>query len=153
MSPLKEHDDVEGQISEKEWEHANVSNLEVVASEGATDARLRLFSEEEQKRLFRRIDRRLVLTLGFMYCVSLMDRTNLGLAAIGGMVVDLELVGSRYSIITLVFFITYVLLQPIATVAIRKVGPQRFLPTITLLWGIVMVCHNSSDRQYPTKSV
>ncbi len=35
------------------------------------------FTPEEQKKIIRRIDIRLVLTLGFMYCVSLMDRTNL----------------------------------------------------------------------------
>lgn len=54
--------------------------------------------------------------------------------------VDLVLIGSRYSIIVLVFFITYVLLQPPATVVLRKVGPRIFLPTITLLWGITMIC-------------
>lgn len=39
-----------------------------------TDARLNSFSAEEAKKLIWRIDVRLVLTLGFMYCVSLMDR-------------------------------------------------------------------------------
>ena len=45
------------------------------------------FTPEEQKKIIWRIDRRLVLTCGFMYCVSLMDRTNLGIAAVGGMYV------------------------------------------------------------------
>jgi len=35
-----------------------------------------------------RVDRRLVLTLGFLYMVSLIDRTNLGAAAIAGYVSD-----------------------------------------------------------------
>ena len=43
------------------------------------------FTPEEQKKIIRRVDFRLVPTLGFMYCVSLMDRTNLGIAAVGGM--------------------------------------------------------------------
>lgn len=45
------------------------------------------FSPAEQRKIIWRIDRRLVLTLGFMYCVSLMDRTNLGIAAVAGMYV------------------------------------------------------------------
>jgi len=53
--------------------------------------------------------------------------------------VDLALIGSRYSIIVLVFFLSYVFLQPPATVVLRKVGPRIFLPTITLLWGITMM--------------
>jgi MFS family permease len=56
------------------------------------------------------------------------------------MSVDLVLIGFRYSLITLVFFITYVLLQPAATVVLRKIGPRIFLPAITMAWGIVMIC-------------
>jgi len=70
-----------------------------------------------------------------------MDRTNLGIAAVAGMSVDLGLgIGARYSLITCIFFISYVLLQPPATVILRKVGPAKFLPTITVLWGMTMMC-------------
>lgn len=54
------------------------------------------FSPEEQKRIVWRIDRRLVTTLGVLYCVSLMDRTNLGAANIAGMSKELVLIGERY---------------------------------------------------------
>lgn len=104
-----------------------------------TEARLNALTPQEQKKLIWRVDVRLVLTLGFMYCVSLMDRTNLGIAMVAGMGTDLKLIGFRYSIITLVFFITYVILQPVATVVLRKVGPRIFLPVITVAWGIVMI--------------
>ncbi|PIB01827.1 putative transporter [Cercospora beticola] len=105
----------------------------------SNDDILNLFTEEEKKKLMWRIDVRLCLTLGLMYCVSLMDRTNLGIAVVGGMGVDLKLIKFRYSTIVLVFFITYVLLQPPATVVLRKVGPKLFLPLITLLWGLTMM--------------
>jgi sugar phosphate permease len=108
-------------------------------SDRLNDERINAFTPEEQKKIIRRIDRRLVVTLGFMYCVSLMDRTNLGIAVVAGMGVDLVLIGERYSIIVLLFFITYVLLQPPATVVLRKVGPRVFLPSITLLWGMTMI--------------
>lgn len=35
------------------------------------------FTKDERKKIMRRIDRRLVVTVGAMYCVSLMDRTNM----------------------------------------------------------------------------
>lgn len=44
------------------------------------------FSPEEQKRIIRRIDLRLVSITGLAYCVSLMDRTNLSMAAVAGCV-------------------------------------------------------------------
>jgi MFS family permease len=54
--------------------------------------------------------------------------------------VDMKLIGERYSIIVLIFFISYVALQPPATVVLRKLGPRKFLPTITILWGATMIC-------------
>lgn len=65
-------------------------------SPAATDTEHDEFTPEEQKQIIRRIDRRLVVTLGILYCVSLMDRTNLGAAVIAGMGTELMLVGDRY---------------------------------------------------------
>lgn len=117
-----------------------LEHSDTTESDRVNDERINAFTPEEQRKIIRRIDYRLVVTLGLMYCVSLMDRTNLGIAVVAGMGVDLVLVGSRYSIIVLLFFITYVLLQPPATVVLRKLGPRLFLPAITMLWGITMIC-------------
>ncbi|KAK8132142.1 phthalate transporter [Apiospora kogelbergensis] len=97
------------------------------------------FTPQEQKNIMKRIDRRLVTTVGVMYCVSLMDRTNLSAANIAGMDKDLKLIGDRYSIITLIFFVTYTLFQPPSTVIVRRIGPRIHLALITLLWGCVMI--------------
>jgi MFS family permease len=43
------------------------------------------------------------------------------------------------SIISLVFFVTYIVFQPPSTVIVRKIGPRIHLAAITLLWGGVMV--------------
>ena len=51
----------------------------------------------------------------------------------------LKLIGPRYSIIVLIFFIPYVLFQPPATVVLRKVGPRIFLTAIVILWGGCMI--------------
>ncbi|KAI4232785.1 MAG: hypothetical protein LQ349_004789 [Xanthoria aureola] len=99
-----------------------------------------VYSYREQRKIIHRIDRRLVITCGIIYCFSLIDRGNLGNASIAGMTKDLELnVGFRYSTIVLVFFPTYVLFQPPATLLSRKLGPRKFLATITLLWGTLEI--------------
>lgn len=54
------------------------------------------FTKDEQRSIIKRIDRRLVVTVGAMYCVSLMDRTNMSAANIAGMSVELQLTGFRY---------------------------------------------------------
>lgn len=128
----------------------------------AEDSRVATFTLKEQKAIMWRVDRRLVLTLGFLYLVSLMDRTNLGAAAIAGYVIVLRMVkripsklitsdsrmttelkmnakNNAYTIVSVVFFIPYALFQPPATVAIRNIGPRRFLAGIVLGWGAIMI--------------
>jgi MFS family permease len=125
------------------------------------------FSPREQKKIIHRIDRRLVVTVGVLYCISLMDRTNLSAAAIAGFVGNtsksaqailtessmrdelklnqLEGSISHYSIVTIVFFASYIVFQPPATVICRYLGPRNFLAAIVLLWGAVMIGMGFSD--------
>jgi len=104
------------------------------------------FTLKEQRKIIGRIDRRLVVTVGAMYCVSLMDRTNMSAANIAGMSQELILTGFRYNIANLVFFIPYIIFQPPSTILIRKVGPRIHLALITLLWGAVMIGMGFSDN-------
>jgi MFS family permease len=46
---------------------------------------------------------------------------------------------SRYSLVTLVFFITYIVFQPPSTIIVRKLGPRIHLSVIVVLWGAVMI--------------
>lgn len=66
-------------VQESERYYADEKNSQHVIGDSASDkAALAEFSPAEEKRLMHKIDRRLVLTVGVMYCISLMDRTNLG---------------------------------------------------------------------------
>ena len=46
-----------------------------------------VYSFQEQRAIIHRIDRRLVITCGIIYCFSLIDRGNLGNASIAGSVI------------------------------------------------------------------
>ena len=85
---LYEVDQLENIDSDQEH-HASekITRLQEIESE---------FTPEEQRKIIHRIDRRLIITVGVMYCVSLMDRTNLSAASIAGMTEDLVLIGFRY---------------------------------------------------------
>jgi hypothetical protein len=53
---------------------------------------------------------------------------------------DLHLkVGYRYSIVTLVFFPTYIVCQIPSTIIVRAIGPRIHLGTITIIWGGLMI--------------
>ncbi|RVX72343.1 hypothetical protein B0A52_04548 [Exophiala mesophila] len=99
-----------------------------------------VYTYAEQRKIVHRVDRRLITIAGIIYMNSLMDRSNLPNAGIAGLLEDLELtVGFRYSTIALVFFVTYTIFQPPATILTRKFGPRPFLSGICLAWGAVMV--------------
>lgn len=66
-------------------EHHEVGPVTSKASDiSISDDDLTAFTPEEQRKIIHRVDRRLVTTVGIMYCISLMDRTNLSAAAIAG---------------------------------------------------------------------
>ena len=53
---------------------------------------------------------------------------------------DLELyIGDRYSILTMIFFIPYIIFQFPANIIIRKLGPAVWLPSLVIAWGAVTV--------------
>jgi hypothetical protein len=69
---------------EKEYVH-KTEDVERSAATDSTEGGYETeFSPEEQRKIIHRVDRRLVLTVGVLYCISLMDRTNLGAASIAG---------------------------------------------------------------------
>ncbi|KAJ0158716.1 High-affinity nicotinic acid transporter, partial [Colletotrichum tanaceti] len=97
------------------------------------------FSPEEQKMIMRRVDVRLVTTVGLLYCFSVIDRSNLPSAAVAGMINDLDLTGNRYSIVSLVFFTTYITFQPISVILSRTLGPRAYFTGITMLCGGIVI--------------
>jgi hypothetical protein len=52
---------------------------------------------------------------------------------------------SLYSVVTLVFFTTYIVFQPPATVIVRALGPRKFLSFIVVAWGAVMIGMGFAD--------
>ncbi|CAG8976274.1 hypothetical protein HYALB_00012465 [Hymenoscyphus albidus] len=130
-------------------EKIDIHAVERTPTDEANDAAIAQFTPEEQKKIIHRIDRRLVVTLGVLYCCSLMDRVNLSSANIAGMAKgpgSLHLVGAQYSLIVLLFFIPYVIFQPPATVLMRKIGPRIFLTAIVILWGVCIMCFGFVEK-------
>lgn len=99
------------------------------------------FTQAEQRSIIRRIDRRLVITVGAMYCVSLMDRTNMSAANIAGMSVELNLINNRYVSLSL-----YQIRKEKVTWLIVY-NPLRTLPTSSSLPPT-----SSSNRPRPSSS-
>ncbi|KAK4633242.1 hypothetical protein CLAFUW4_02744 [Fulvia fulva] len=94
----------------------------------------------EEKRIVRKIDMRLLPVLATIYSFALIDRVNLPNARIAGMDEDLGLsIGNRYTLITMIFFVPYVIFQFPANIVIRKLGACLWLSSLVVAWGIVCI--------------
>jgi MFS family permease len=91
---------------------------------------------EFEKKTLSRIDWRMLPLLGAMYAVCLIDRTNTGIARTAGMERDLGLKhGSRYSIILVVYFIPYILMQLPSNLMLRYLGVRTWIFFLVVAWG------------------
>ncbi|KAL8276094.1 hypothetical protein RQP46_011509 [Phenoliferia psychrophenolica] len=98
---------------------------------------------KEDARIMRKVDWRLIPILSILYSVSLIDRTNISVARLAGMAakepVGLNLVvGERYSIISLIFFVPYIIFELPSNILLRKLGARNHITAIVLMWGAVM---------------
>ncbi|KAK7041458.1 hypothetical protein VNI00_009324 [Paramarasmius palmivorus] len=95
---------------------------------------------ELEKRLVRKIDKRIVPTVWVLYTLSYLDRANIANAKVGGMEEDLQLTSNQYSVILLLFFVSYVLFEVPANMLLTRVRPSIFLSALCFLWGGVAAC-------------
>ncbi|PFH52138.1 hypothetical protein AMATHDRAFT_79876 [Amanita thiersii Skay4041] len=90
---------------------------------------------------FRRyVDWRVLPLLAMIYAFALIDRINLGAANIAGMGKDLNLnIKGRFSIVTCVYFIPYVLLQLPGNLVLRYFGVRNWITFSVIGWGAVQL--------------
>ncbi|ETN40641.1 uncharacterized protein HMPREF1541_04920 [Cyphellophora europaea CBS 101466] len=101
----------------------------------------------ENKALVRKIDWRLVPCCWTLYLLSNVDRSNIGNAKIGGLEDDFNLTSNQYSIIVLVFFISYMICEVPSNMILNRVRPSVYLPSLAVLWGAVATCMGAAQNQ------
>ncbi|KDR72894.1 hypothetical protein GALMADRAFT_228582 [Galerina marginata CBS 339.88] len=97
-------------------------------------------NSEAERRLVRKIDKRIVPTIWVLYTLSYLDRSNIGNAKVGGMQADLGFDSNQYSILLLVFFISYVIFEVPSNMILTRVRPSIYLSTLCFIWGTVAAC-------------
>ncbi|PYH90345.1 MFS general substrate transporter [Aspergillus ellipticus CBS 707.79] len=98
-----------------------------------------------EARLLRKLDLRVPTLLGFLYLLSLLDRSNIGNAKIAGMEEDLHLTGNRYTWLLTIFYISYTLFEFLALMW-KIMPPHRWAAITVLTWGIVATCQAATQN-------
>jgi len=83
-----------------------------------------------------------------IYLSGFLDKSNIGNAAIAGLLRDLHLDGSKFSMLLLVFFITDTLSEVPSNLVVKKVKANRWIAFLTTCWGLTMTL-SGLTQTYP----
>ena len=92
-----------------------------------------------ERTTMRRVILRLVPFLMVCYFFALLDRVNVGFAALQ-MNKDLGLTPAMFGFAASLFFVSYFLVEVPSNLALQKVGARRWIARIMITWGMVTVC-------------
>ncbi|KKK26893.1 putative MFS transporter [Aspergillus rambellii] len=92
------------------------------------------------KRLLFKLDTRILPILAVLFLCSFLDRTNVGNASILGLQDDIGITGHQYNIGLAVFYLFYILSEIPSNLIIKKASPKIWLPSLTMVWGIITMC-------------
>ena len=95
--------------------------------------------DQLEKVTMRRVILRLVPFLMICYFFALLDRVNVGFAALQ-MNKDLGLTPAMFGFAASLFFVSYFLVEVPSNLALQKVGARRWIARIMITWGLVTAC-------------
>ncbi|KAB8238014.1 putative MFS transporter [Aspergillus alliaceus] len=110
--------------------------LELIADAG----RSTILTAENNARVLRKIDLRLLPILLGIYFLQQLDKSSLSYASIFGLVKTANLHGQQYSWLGAVVYLVQLVAQPFVAYILVKVPLGKFLACTTLCWGIALTC-------------
>ncbi|TFK20906.1 MFS general substrate transporter [Coprinopsis marcescibilis] len=123
-SSLTKLEQVDGNESEVQQEEGHVEESE--------------HTEEEERRLVRKLDRRILPIACLLYLCAYLDRSNLGNARLQGLPEDVlggDRTGELFDWVVSVFYISYILFQIPATIISKLFPPSVWMACAAIGWG------------------
>ena len=104
-------------------------------------------SADEEKKLLRRIDWRLLPLLSLIYMVKTVDAANLSNARImdtgtpQNVMTELNMTSNMYNLVTTAYYIPYILAETPSNLLVKKFRPSVWQSRIMISWSIVLCAH------------
>lgn len=95
---------------------------------------------ELDRRITRKLDRRLMPWLFGLWLLAFIDRSNIGNARIDGLAEDLHLDSNKFNIALAVFYVPYICYDVPSNLVIKHFRAGYYLPTLLIAWGIISLC-------------
>lgn len=111
--------------------HGNEKAAQFLASVGEDTT----FTYEEEKRVVRRVDFRVLTILLLAYFFQQLDKSSLSYVSIFGLTEDAHLVGKEYSWLGSILYFAQLVMQPLASFLLVKLPTGKLLAGAIFLWG------------------
>lgn len=105
-----------------------------------------IVTPEDNARVLRRIDWRILPLILFVYCLQSLDKTTLSYASVFGLIEDTNLVGDEFSWLGSVVYVSQLVFQPVIAWSLVKFPIGKFSATMVLCWGAVLCCMTASTN-------
>ncbi|KAI1361595.1 MFS general substrate transporter [Xylaria arbuscula] len=94
---------------------------------------------QEASNVLKRIDRHLLPLLMGTYLLQYLDKTSINSASVFGLQKGTNLHGQQYSWLTSLFYIGYLVAQPVAGYALQRLPVGKFIGSTVLIWGLLTI--------------
>ncbi|KAL2669757.1 hypothetical protein Neosp_015202 [[Neocosmospora] mangrovei] len=106
-----------------------------------------LLSPDEEKKLLRRVDFRLMILCAIIFMIKNVDANNAANARImnkgtdRNIMTQLNMTADDYNWVSTVYNIPFMLFEIPTNMIVKKMLPSRFQSRIMVTWGLVLACH------------
>lgn len=97
-----------------------------------------VITPENNARVLRKIDWRILPIILFVYCLQSLDKTSLSYASVFGLIDDTHLVGDQFSWLGSVVYLAQLFFQPLVAYSLVRFPIGKFCATMVLAWGSVL---------------
>ncbi|KAI6045724.1 MFS general substrate transporter [Pisolithus marmoratus] len=87
--------------------------------------------------VWKKFDRWVLPMCTAMYLISLFDMNNIGNARVAGMQTALNISDNQYTMALTLTLVPYFTMELPSNLILKRVGPNRLLPAMVTMWGIV----------------
>ncbi|KAK8055185.1 hypothetical protein PG993_000412 [Apiospora rasikravindrae] len=101
---------------------------------------------EDEKRLLRKIDLRIVPLMFGCYFLQYLDKTLINYANVMSLRKDTGITGDQYSELATVFYVTYLAFEFPTAYLMQRLPTAKFLGVNVLLWGLMVTCNSTSHN-------
>ncbi|OKL62347.1 hypothetical protein UA08_02828 [Talaromyces atroroseus] len=106
-----------------------------------------LLTAEEEKRLLRKIDWRLMTLCSLLFMFKNLDSSNVSNARImnegtnQNIMTQLGLTSNEYNLVTVAYYLPYIVFEAPSNLLLKRFSPSKWQSRIMVGWGIVLMCN------------